>query len=141
MLELHFSGFQLTLELERRHVEKAGAPYLDWLHCIVRASTPGFEAQFPWSVMPTELAGLAEDLAAFQKAFPNGKEVSFEGTEPNVAVSFAPQSLGHIAGTYRLQSEIPGGAVLAGRFTLDQSYLPGLISSIRSFIAESIAAV
>jgi hypothetical protein len=140
MLDLHFPGFQLTLELETRQVEKHGGPYLDWLHCTVRASTPGFEAQFPWSVMPGELADLAEELAAFQTAFPSTESVSFEGTEPNVAITFAPESLGHIAATFRLQSDIPFGAVLAGRFTIDQSYLPGLITSIRSFIAEAMAA-
>ena len=140
MLDLQFPGLRFTLELETHRVERPVGPYLDWLHCTVRGSAPGFEAQFPWSVTAGELADLAEELAAFQQALPDAGCVSFEGTEPKVAITFAPDSLSHIAATFRFQSDIPSGAVLAGGFTIDQSYLPGLITSIRSFIAESTAA-
>lgn len=139
-LSLKLGDLHLDMVLAAHEVEAPGGPYCEWLACEVFVSVASFAGRFRWDVMPAELLRLADDLAALHKSFKGGAFVEFKPAEPNVALSFRAESAGHIEGSYRLFAEPVNGAVLQGLFAIDQSYLPGIVLSLRQFVREAIRA-
>ena len=117
-----------------------GVSRIEWLHCDVRVSVPSFVGQLRWSVMPAELRGLADDLERLHGRMSKAGSVSFRPSEPNVALDFSPEHTGKISGTFMFNALLGDGPVLQGPFTIDQSFLPGLVSQLRTFVAEAVGA-
>jgi len=93
-----------------------------------------WSGQFRWSVMPSELARLADELIALYNRFPEGGSVTFAPLEPNLSLSFSIRNLGRVEGTFSLRDDFVAGDELRGRFTMEQSMLPHLAKSIRTFV-------
>lgn len=139
-LDLGLGDLRLRIRVIERLLEEAGVPYRDWLKCDVRVSVPSFSGSVEWSVMPSELRALADDLARLYGQFPRRGAVTFEPTEPNVTLSFEITTTGAVAGRYTLRDELIEGDVLQGQFQIEQSILPGLVNDIRTFVRAAAPA-
>jgi hypothetical protein len=133
-LDLNLGDIKLQIRLIGRTTEAAGKPYLDWLHCAVQVFAPSFVGSVRWNVMPQELATLADDLSSLYDAFPNRDSVTFQPTEPNIALHFNITTTGAISGRGAFRDDFAEGDVLECRFHIDQSYLPELARNIRAFL-------
>ena len=120
-----------------RLVEEAGKPYFDWLKCKVQVFVPFFSGSFEWYVTPHELSVLADELARLYDQFPKLGNVIFEPIEPNVTFKLKILSTGVIPGNYEFRGDLAEGGILKGQFKIDQSYLPGLVNDIRTFLQSA----
>ncbi len=136
-LSLRLGKLHLDVKLLEHQVEEAGKPYLDWLVCAVSITVPSFSGDFRWSVMPAELLALADKLQELYDQFPKLDSVNFIPVERNVALSFEIGKTGIIEGQYTLCDDLVAGATLRGPFTIDQSYLPGVVRALRAFVREA----
>lgn len=140
-LELRLGELAITLNLIEHQVEEAGKPYLDWLIFDVSVSVRSFSGRFRWQVMPGELLELAEGLADLHTAFPRPGSFSFKPTEPNVVLHFSLAKTGLLGVEYAFSDELHLEPGFQGTVGVDQSYLPGLVQEIRSFMREVERAV
>jgi len=138
MNELNFGKLHMKIDLLNRQIEDRNKPYLDWLVCNVVVSLPNFKGQFRWSVMPSELESLAADLNMMYTEFPTPSKFTFEPVEPNIVLSFELTPTGQIIGSFAFYPDFREEQVLKGSFDIDQSYLPGIIESIRTLLKSSI---
>jgi hypothetical protein len=138
MNELNFGKLHIKIDLLKRQVEDRNKPYLDWLICNVVISLPNFEGQFRWFVMPSELESLAADLSMMYTEFPTPSKFTFEPVEPNIVLSFEITRTGHIIGNFAFYPDFTDEQVLKGSFDIDQSYLPGIVDSIRTLLKSSV---
>jgi len=90
--------------------------------------------------MPGELLRFAEDLNSLHKGFPEVTTVNFEPAEPKILLRYTIARTGLIEGTYAVSSDLVRRAVLTGSFSMDQSYLPGLVSALRKFVRQATDA-
>jgi len=137
--DLRLGELHIVLTALNYHVEEADAPYGGWLHCGVFVDVPGFMGRFDWSVMPHELARLADDFESLYRAVPLEREVAFRPLERAIRLAFTLQRTGQIAGSYAMQPYVQGDAELKGCFRMDQSYLPALVAVLRRFVSTATA--
>jgi hypothetical protein len=131
----------ITLRAPNGVVSPAAEPYEDWVTCEVSAEVPGFGASLTWDVTVLELRDLATNIETIHAKFPKTSGLTFEGIEPNVALSFKVEPTGQINGSYALRNiDAPGAACLTGEFQADQSYLPDLARTLQRFVKEVTTA-
>jgi hypothetical protein len=87
--------------------------------------------------MPRELEILAAELAALHESFPRPGKVVFKPLEPNLSLTFELLASGRINGTYEARPVFHELHTVSGPFVIDQSYLPALAASIRSFTRDA----
>ena len=130
----------ITLRAPDGVVAPAAEPYEDWFTCEVSAEVPGFGARLTWEVTALELRDLANNIETLHAQFPKTSDLTFEGIEPNVALSFKVGPTGQISGSYTLSNiDAPGRARLTGEFHADQSYLPDLARVLQRFLKDVTA--
>jgi hypothetical protein len=131
-MKLDTHGFSLEL-LARRTVDDE-----DWVRVQVVAAAPGFTGDFEAWLELNAIQRFKAEVQSMYEAVGKRGTATLGCAEPDISVELEMQPLGGILGTYRLESErLDGGpTVLSGAFSLDQSYLPGLVESLESLVAE-----
>ena len=131
----------ITLRAPDGVVSPAAEPYEDWITCEVSAEVPGFGSRLTWDVTAWELRNLAKDIETLHATFPKTSDLTFEGLEPNLALSFKIGPTGQINGSYTLSNiDAPGRARLIVEFHAVQIYLPDLALALQRFVNEVTAA-
>lgn len=127
---------QMKLEILDRTREGVGGPYLEWLNFKVQATVPGFSADVKWAAMPMELQRFRDELVQMNKMAPDAK-AQLKGIEYGVKLLLKLGSRGQIHGEYVISNQYqdPDGPALTGRFSLDQTYLPSIISEVDELLA------
>lgn len=126
----------MKLEILDRTREGAGGAYLEWLKFKVQATVPGFTADVTWAAMPMEFQRFRDELVQMNKMVPDAK-AELKGIESGIKLFLKLGSRGQIQGEYEIsnQCQDPDGPALTGRFYLDQTYLPNIISEVDELLA------
>ncbi len=114
--------------------EAPGGPYLEWIDVAVRISVPGIEAQGSWSLMPGELHAFLQALQEMDRDGTPQAGAVLKGVEPGFAMSLAMAERGRIIGDWNFQPTPADGPTVAGRFLLDQTFIPGLMEGADSLL-------
>ena len=131
-MKLDTHGLSLEL-LARRTVDDE-----DWVRVQVVATAPGFTADFEAWLELNAIKRFKAEIRSMYEAVGKLGTATLRCAQTDINVELEMQPLGGILGTYKLESKrLDGGPTfLSGAFTLEQSYLPGLVESLESFIAE-----
>jgi hypothetical protein len=133
-LALRLGETDLRITATGRTAEAIGQPYLDWLECELQVRTPYFSGSVGWSVMPQELAGLADQLVRLYDGFPKPGSLSFEPSYPNLAIHLQIGSRGEVIGRCSIVDDRLDADRLQFHFTIEQSQLPKIANDIRAFL-------
>lgn len=133
-LEFKLGDIDIVVAVVQRNVEEAGKPYLDWLECNLRVSTPSFSGSVSWNVMPQELLALADDLIRLYDEFPKRGSLAFEPTEPNLTIDLKIGTTGAVEGECSIRDDIVYGDSLQCQSTIEQNQLPRLANDVRAFV-------
>jgi hypothetical protein len=137
-VKLTFEYLDLELDLAQR--AQSAEAYEDWCRLVVRVRVPGFSGKFDWSATISDLQRLTDVLRQFHEGLGSEMDASFDPLEPNVALTFRSDKLGHIAGEYTFDALLGEGPRLTGSFHFDQSYLPHLINELEQLLLAAAAA-
>ena len=131
-MKLHTHGLLLELTPRRCLNDE------DWCRVQVVAQAPGLSADFEAWLQGEDLARFGAEVAAMHEAVGKPATAVLCSAEPDIHLTLAMERLGGIAGSYELRPEgsVESSGRLAGKFTADQSHLPGLISEVERLLAE-----
>jgi hypothetical protein len=86
--------------------------------------------------MPGELLAFKKQLEAMHERIHAGDSALLASVEPGVHLELTMDGTGHVRGSYRISDEHIDfeSPRLAGKFTIDQTFLPGIIASLEDLL-------
>ena len=131
-MKINAHGFAVELEPRRQLDDE------DWCRVQVRASVPGFEADFEAWLQGSDLVRFATEVDGLYEAAGKPGSARLSSAEPDIFIELTMQALGGIKGQYTFRNDAGGEvpATLSGGFTMDQSYLPGLGKSLSDLLTK-----
>jgi hypothetical protein len=128
----------LTLRIRGRPY--AGASQDPWdqdaLTVEVEAHATPFRGLFKTTLWIREFRKLRDDLARLSQTLSPSDNVAFDPLEHAVQLDFRIDQLGHVLVHVLLRPEDATGAMLEYELSLDQSYLPGLVSQLDALLEQ-----
>jgi len=120
----------LTLRLRASRPDHEG-----WHSVSVEVSAEPFWGTIAFEALHSELERLLKTFQELDQAVGKVFEVKWKNYEDNVELVLSLNSRGHVIGNYRFSAGLGGeGPILSGRFSADQSYLPGWIQQLERVV-------
>ena len=131
-MKLRTEGLNLELQCVRDADDEG------WCRVLVLVEVPGFAGKYEAWLQTDDLQRFSNELAQLHKNVGVPGQARLCSAEPDIDIQLSMDKLGHIQGDYVFESERREGipTALAGRFDMDQSYLPELCGSIRDLLDE-----
>ena len=130
VFELMTQGLDLRLRF-------SGPDHEDWLSVLVEVSAEPFSGTYALRMLSSELKALLENLQELERSVGTVAEMRWENYEGNIQLRLSLNSRGQIVGHYRFAAGLGWeGAILAGEFHADQSYLGGWIRQLKQVQRE-----
>jgi len=129
--------FKLNVINAVRRVEAAGGPYGDWIHLSLEIIARPFSGTLNWAALFNEFLSFKEQLEKLNKDLNPGDTAKLEGVEPGVQIELVLEKTGEVRGSYSVSTHYTDfdGPLLTGKFEMDQSYLPRIISAIGDLLS------
>jgi hypothetical protein len=126
-MRLHAASFSLELAC-RRVVDDE-----DWVRVWAQATVGVFAGEIEAYLQLEDLRRFKREIELLHANVGLPGEAVLSGIEPFIRLELKSERLGSIAGTCKLEDEA-SRAELSGKFSIDQSYLPELATSVENLI-------
>lgn len=122
-IQINAHGFQLAIQLTRK--------YEDWLNCSVQIQAHGFSGAYAAQLQIGDFLGFSRELQNMYDSPGEIRKAVLNGIEPGISVELTSSRTGTISGEYEF-NDYQNDTKLIGSFTMDQSFLPSIISDIKT---------
>ena len=122
-IQINAHGFNLAIQLM--------PDYEDWLRCDVQVQAHGFSGAYTAQLQMGDFLGFSRELQTMYDSPGEIRKAVLNGIEPGISIELNANKTGTISGEYEF-NDYQNDTKLVGSFTMDQSYLPSIISDIKT---------
>jgi hypothetical protein len=136
-MSIHFEapGLRLNIHLLLSPTFDPTRSYEDWLNCDVELFVPGFTGAFSAYLQLADFTRFLSELREMYTRIGLSRKAALQGVEPGISIELTSDKLGAISGKYEFVN-FPGNNKLTGNFSMDQSYLPSLVTDIETILQK-----
>lgn len=122
-IQIKANGFHLAIQLTPDDE--------DWLNCSVQVQAHGFSGAYAAQLQIGDFLSFSHQLQTMYDSLGEIRKATLNGIEPGIIIELTSKKTGTISGGYEF-NDYQNDTKLIGRFTMDQSYLPSIISDIKT---------